>query len=144
DRSRAVAAWRLLLAAGAAVDAVNHDGLTPLLLLLGSRIEPGPIPDEDALAAQFEELLARGVALDARDARGYTPLHLAALHGQVRVVRRLISAAASLDARDTLGRSPHDIAVLRGFVDIARELAPPRQDSPPSLARLLRDPDRSG
>lgn len=144
DRSRAVAAWRLLLDAGAAVDAVNHDGLTPLLLLLGSRVEPGPIPDEDALAAQFEELLARGVALDARDARGYTPLHLAALHGQVRVVRRLISAAASRDARDTLGRSPHDIAVLRGFVDIARELAPPRQDAPPSLARLLRDPDRPG
>lgn len=141
ERARALATWSLLLEAGTAHDARNGEGLSPLLLLLGTRVEPGANPDEDCLAAQVELLLARSAALDARDGRGYTPLHLAALHGQLRIVRRLLAAGADREARDTLNRRPQELALMRGFVDIARELEP-ASGGVPSLARLLRDPSR--
>jgi uncharacterized protein len=140
DRERAVALWHSLLAAGAAPDARNALGLTPLLLLLGARAEAGSRCDEEALAAQMEILLTRQLDLDCRDPRGYGPLHLAALHGQLRAVRRLLVAGASRDARDQLNRRPHDIAVMRGFVDIAAELEGRVATPSPSLARFLREP----
>jgi uncharacterized protein len=139
DRERAVALWQSLLAAGAAPDIRNAGGLTPLLLLLGARAEAGSLCDEDVLAAQMEILLTRQLDLDSRDARGFGPLHLAALHGQLRAVRRLLVAGASRDARDQLNRRPHDIAIMRGFVDIAAELED-RVVPSPSLARFLREP----
>jgi uncharacterized protein len=139
ERERAVALWQSLLAAGAAPDTPNTAGLTPLLLLLGARAEAGSRCDEEVLAAQMEVLLTRQLDLDCRDARGFGPLHLAALHGQLRAVRRLLVAGASRDARDQLNRRPHDIAVMRGFVDIAAELEG-RVVPSPSLARFLREP----
>jgi len=142
EASRVLACWDMLLAAGAPADGRNADGLSPLLLLLGARMEAGANADEDCLHAQVERLLRVQADLAARDARGFTPLHLAALHGQFKVLRRLLEAGASREARDVLNRLPHDIAVMRGFVDIARELAPVTNAPPPSLARLLRDPSQ--
>ncbi len=140
ERSRVMTSWDLLLDAGASADARNADGLSPLLLLLGSRMEPGANPDEECLAAQVDRLLRAEVALDTQDGRGFSPLHLAALHGQIRVARRLLQSGANREARDTLNRRPQDIALMRGFVDIARELEPLGGGGTPSMARFLRDP----
>ncbi|MCX7557120.1 ankyrin repeat domain-containing protein [Xanthomonadaceae bacterium JHOS43] len=133
-----VAAWNALLVAGADADTLNAVGETPLLLLLGASFEPGTACREDVLLAQLDLLLRHGVNLHARERRGFGPLHLAALHGLARVVRRLLAAGADPDLRDTLNRRPAEIALMRGYVDIAAEFTP---DEPaPSIARFLREP----
>ena len=63
---------------------------------------------------------------------------LAAMHGLLAVVQRLLREGANRQLRDSLGRTPYDLALLRGYVDIASEFEPARP--PPSLARFLREP----
>ncbi|MCD9027243.1 ankyrin repeat domain-containing protein [Luteimonas sp. BDR2-5] len=139
DRPRLLALFDTLLLAGAEVDAAAAGGVTPLLLLLGARAEPGTACDEEVVLAAMEHLLDEGVSLDAQDPRGFGPLHLSALHGQLRLARRLLRAGADPDLRDTINRTPREIAVMRGFIDVAAELAPvPSQDSV-SMARFLRE-----
>lgn len=143
DKSRASACWQALLGADPeAADAEGDEGLSPLLLLLGARADPGHPVDEECLRAQLDVLLGHTLSLDRRDGRGFTCLHLCALHGQLAALRRLIEAGANRDARDALNRRPQDIAVMRGFVDLAAELEPgERARSPsPSLARFLNKP----
>jgi ankyrin repeat protein len=113
--------------------------VTPLLLLLGARAEPGTACDEDVLLAALDHLLDEPVSLEARDPRGFGPLHLAALHGLLRVAQRLLRAGADPDLRDALNRRPREVALMRGFVDVAAELAPPAEPQPPSMARFLRE-----
>ncbi|MGJ4802815.1 ankyrin repeat domain-containing protein [Luteimonas sp. SDU82] len=137
DRTRLVALFDTLLLAGAEVDAAAAGGVTPLLLLLGARAEPGTACDEDVLLAVLEHLLDEGASLEARDPRGFGPLHLAALHGLLRLTRRLLRAGADPEARDALNRTPREIAVMRGFVDVAHEYVPVQ--SGVSMARFLRD-----
>lgn len=141
DGDAALRLLDVLLAAGAEPDAVADGGLTPLLLALGTRAEPGATCDEDGVLAAVERLLAADVSLAPQDRRGFAPLHLAALHGLSAVVRRLLRAGADPRQRDTLNRTPHDIAVLRGFVDVAAEFEPARPQNV-SLARFLREPPR--
>ncbi len=139
DRPRLLALFDTLLLAGAEIDAGAAGGVTPLLLLLGARAEPGTACDEDVVLAALEHLLDEGVALDAQDPRGFGPLHLTGLHGQLRLARRLLRAGADPDLRDTLNRTPREIAVMRGFVDVAAEFAPPQDGEGVSMARFLRD-----
>ena len=113
--------------------------MTPLLVLRGARAEPGTACDEDVVLAGLERLLDEEVALDARDPRGFGPLHLAALHGLLKVVQRLLRAGADPDLRDTLNRSAREIAVMRGFVDVAAEFVPATPGGV-SMARFLREP----
>jgi ankyrin repeat protein len=140
ERARLVALLDTLLLAGAEAD-LPAAGATPLLLLLGARAEPGSAADEDVLMAGIDQLLDHDARLDAQDPRGFGPLHLAALHGLMRMVLKLLRAGADPSQRDSLNRTPREIAVMRGFVDIAAELAPvpvaPGQDV--SMARFLRD-----
>ncbi|GAB3346546.1 ankyrin repeat domain-containing protein [Lysobacter tyrosinilyticus] len=140
ERARLVALLDTLLLAGAEADHPAA-GATPLLLLLGARAEPGSAADEDVLMAGLDQLLDHDARLDGQDPRGFSPLHLAALHGLMRVAQKLLRAGADPSQRDTLNRTPREIAVMRGFVDIAAELAPtpvaPGQDV--SMARFLRD-----
>ena len=139
ERPRLVALLDTLLLAGAEADQVAAGGVTPLLLLLGARAEPGTACDEEVVLAGLERLLDEEVALDARDPRGFGPLHLAALHGLLRVVQRLLRAGADPDLRDGLNRSAREIAVMRGFVDVAAEFAPATPGGV-SMARFLREP----
>jgi ankyrin repeat protein len=141
DRARLLALLDTLLLAGAEPDAAMPGTVTPLLLLLGARAEPGTRCDEEVILAGLDRLLDEDIALDARDPRGFGPLHLAALHGLLRVVQRLLRAGADPDLRDALNRSPREIAIMRGFVDVAGELAPsvlPGRGAP--IARYLREP----
>ncbi len=138
DRTRLLALFDTLLLAGAEPDMPAAGGVTPLLLLLGARAEPGSACDEGVVLAGLERLLEEGVSLESQDPRGFGPLHLAALHGLRGVVQRLLRAGADPDLRDTLNRSPREIAVMRGFVDVAGEFAPAQTGV--SMARFLREP----
>ncbi len=139
DKPRLVALFDILLLAGAEPDAEAAGNVTPLLLLLGARAEPGTACDEEVVLAGLERLLDEDVALDARDPRGFGPLHLAALHGLLRITHDLLRAGCDPDQRDALNRSPREIAVMRGFVDVAGEYAPAIPGGV-SMARFLRDP----
>ncbi|PNS08564.1 ankyrin repeat domain-containing protein [Solilutibacter silvestris] len=145
DRSRLVALFDTLLLAGADANTRAEAGVTPLLLLLGARAEPGTACDETVILAGLDHLLDEGVELDAQDPRGFAPLHIAALHGLMSVAQRLRDSGAPLGQRDRLNRTPRDIALMRGFVDVAAELA--EQAAAPSgadasMARMLRPQDR--
>lgn len=141
DRPRLLALFDTLLLAGAEVDAQAAGGVTPLLLLLGARAEPGTACDEEVVAGVLDQLLDEGASLEVQDPRGFGPLHLTALHGLLRLARRLLRAGADPGLRDTLNRVPRDIAIMRGFVDVAAELAPTAAGVPPgvSMARFLRE-----
>jgi ankyrin repeat protein len=138
EKPRVLALLDTLLLAGAEPDA-RAGQVTPLLLLLGSRAEPGTACDEDVVHAAIERLLDEDVALDVQDQRGFGPLHLAALHGLLRVTQRLLRAGCDPGLRDGLNRTPREVAVMRGFVDVAAEYAP-AQPGGASLARFLRPP----
>ena len=138
DRSRLLALLDTLLLAGAEPDQAAAGAVTPLLLLLGARAEPGTACDEQVVLAAVERLLDEDVSLDVRDPRGFGPLHLAALHGLPLLVQRLLRAGADLDVRDALNRTPREIAVMRGFIDVAGEFEP-RVPGVSSMARFLRD-----
>jgi hypothetical protein len=142
ERPRLMALLDTLLLGGADPNARTRSGLTPLLLLLGARAEPGTPTSEDILLGALQRLLDEDVTLDVRDPRGLGPLHLAALHGLQRVARLLLDAGADPALRDTFGRTARDIAQLRGYVDVAAELASGPTPPPPgtvSMARFLRE-----
>ena len=140
DRSRLLALIDTLHLAGASVDEAIPTGLTPLLLLLGARAEPGTPCDEEVVMAGLERLLEDGASLSVQDQRGFGALHLASLHGLGNVVRMLLQAGADPQLRDGLNRTPRDIATMRGYMDIASEFA---SDAPSlSMARFLRDNGR--
>ena len=138
DKPRLVALFDTLLLAGAEPEQIAAGAVTPLLLLLGARAEPGTACDEEIVLAALERLLDEEVSLDVQDPRGFGPLHLAALHGLLRVVQRLLRTGADPDLRDALNRTPREIAVMRGFVDVAAEFSPAVPGA--SMARFLREP----
>ncbi len=140
DRARLLALFDTLHLAGAEADEATATGLTPLLLLLGARAEPGAACDEAVLVAGLERLLEEGATLSVQDQRGFGPLHLAALHGLGQVVRVLLRHGADPQLRDRLNRTPREIAAMRGFMDVAAEFAV--DAGTPSMARFLRDPGR--
>lgn len=145
DRARLLALFDTLLLAGAAPDQAAAGGMTPLLLLLGARAEPGSACNEAVVVAALQRLLDENVQLDARESRGFGALHLAALHGLMDATRALLRAGADPALRDTLNRPARDIALMRGFVDVAAELALPEGNAPAStngdvsMARFLRE-----
>jgi ankyrin repeat protein len=138
EKPRVLALLDTLLLAGAEPDMAAAGNVTPLLLLLGARAEPGTACDEEVVLTALERLLDEEVALDVQEPRGFGPLHLAALHGLLRVTQRLLRAGCDPNLRDALNRSPREIAVMRGFVDVAGEYAPATPGV--SMARFLREP----
>jgi ankyrin repeat protein len=139
EKPRLVALLDTLLLSGAESEQVAAGSVTPLLLLLGSRAEPGTACDEEVVLAGLERLLDEDVSLDVQDPRGFGPLHLASLHGLLRVVSRLLRAGADPELRDALNRTPREIAVMRGFIDVAAEFVPATPGAGASMARFLRD-----
>jgi uncharacterized protein len=137
DRPRLLALLDALMLAGADPDTAAASGVTPLLLMLGARAEPGTACDEEVVLAGVHRLLDEGANLQVRDPRGFGPLHLAALHGLLRVTQDLLRDGALPDLRDNLNRTPREIALMRGFIDVAAQFAPRPQNV--SMARFLRD-----
>lgn len=93
---------RLLLDRGARVDALDLNGLTPLVQLAKTRSKADPIP-------VLELLSARGADLDARDENGGTLLMHFARQGKVAPVQWLLAHGADGHARNKRGKTAADL-----------------------------------
>jgi len=141
DAERAQRTVQLLLDRGAAIDAANAAGQTPLLLLLGARADPGTAVDQRQILTLLPLLLSRQPNLNAQDKRGVSALHACAMHGLVLAARALLAAGADPERRDVLDRTPRQIAHLLGFIDVAAELGA-SANAIPGVSQTLRQPAR--
>ena len=99
-------------AADVSLEAVDANGLTPLLLAIMSRQEPA-----------MSLLVRAGASTGARDRHGNSALHLAALNGATSSTTRLIKVDPNL--RDTLnsdGSSPLHLAAFGGHIHVVEAL----------------------
>jgi len=124
-----------LLAAGAAVDGKDHNGLTPLMLAANGINEPclrrllaagssTAVADNSrwtalhwAAATAFsrsmiQALLDAGADLAAVDHGGNTPLHVAARHRKPHAFTCLVGAGANLDPVNGQGCTPRALAAM--------------------------------
>ncbi len=136
---------RVLLDAGADVDATDPTGATALLraaecgdaalvrLLLahdagaestdGFGVHPLHAATERGSEPVVELLLETGASIDARDTTGTTPLHLASEAGDVGLVRLLLERGAELDVRQFCGYTPLLLATAASRDETALLLA---------------------
>lgn len=96
-----------LVKAGADVDAVDRDGVTPLSdAVLGDR------PD------LVRHLLAADANPELKNAEGFSPLHLASSFGKAEIIR-LLADKADTEARDSKGFTPLHLGIF--FEDVPME-----------------------
>eukprot|EP00746_Dinoflagellata_sp_MGD_P168484 gnl/MRDRNA2_/MRDRNA2_99981_c0_seq1.p1 gnl/MRDRNA2_/MRDRNA2_99981_c0~~gnl/MRDRNA2_/MRDRNA2_99981_c0_seq1.p1 ORF type:complete len:254 (+),score=77.25 gnl/MRDRNA2_/MRDRNA2_99981_c0_seq1:79-840(+) len=94
------------------VDAVDSDGLTPLIHAVdGERIE------------SVKALLEAGASVNLSDSQGSSPLHYAALLGASDIVSVLLDAGADAKQVDEDGVTPADAARGEGHHELAEMLA---------------------
>lgn len=105
---------KLLLKRGASPDALDDDGLTPLLHLSKTRSKADPIPVMELLAAS-------GANVDARNEMQATLLMHFARQGKAEPVRWLLAHGADRNARNKSGKTAAEIG--RAHVEILRMLA---------------------
>jgi ankyrin repeat protein len=103
----------LLLERGAPVDALDEDGLTPLMHLAKTRSRADPVPVMELLAAG-------GVDLDARDETQATLLMYFARRGHAGAVRWLLAHGADRNARNKRGKTAAELG--RAHAGIVRLL----------------------
>jgi uncharacterized protein len=137
-------AVRLVLDAGANVDAPSNDGTALMLaterrkwdvveLLLAKGADPNKARDaytgKTALMAAaglhagiVQALLSAGANVNARGKNGATALINAAEANHPDSLKMLLDAGAQLESKATRGRTPLMIAVMNGSVDAARFL----------------------
>ncbi|XP_018591212.2 cyclin-dependent kinase 4 inhibitor B isoform X1 [Scleropages formosus] len=95
-----------LLQDGAAVDAVNRFGRTPLqVMMMGS-------------TAVARLLLDHGANPEVQDSTGSSPLHDAAREGFLETVQLLCSFQANPHVRDMWNRRPIDLATEKGHREV--------------------------
>jgi ankyrin repeat protein len=111
-----VAAWfgrveivRMLIDAGADVEAKDNDGWAPLHRAAGN-VEIARM------------LIDAGANVNVQDEKGWTPLHVAALNERVEIVRVIIGAKAKLNVQNNYGWTPLHVVAIYGNVEIARML----------------------
>ena len=93
---------RLLLESGAALEAKNAGGQTPLLYSAYG-----------GFRRVVELFLEKGASFQYQDSNGLSPLHFAAREGRAAVVEMLINKGADPFLKDRQGRTPLDYALLR-------------------------------
>jgi ankyrin repeat protein/truncated hemoglobin YjbI len=105
---------KLLLERGAQANALDLDGLTPLLHLSKTRSKADPIP-------VMELLVANGANVDARDENQCTLLMYFARQGKAEPVQWLLAHGAARNARNKSGKTAAEIG--RPHPGIVRLLA---------------------
>ena len=133
-----------LLDAGAAIEAADEDGTTPLvwatwagkwktvrlLLTRKAGVNAHSLSGYTALHGAAREdnpdlvklLLARGAFVNARDNYDSTPLHFAAFGGHTEIVRILLDHGGDIDARDRADDTPLSIAGRYNHADCVKFL----------------------
>jgi ankyrin repeat protein/truncated hemoglobin YjbI len=104
---------KLLLERGAQANALDENGLTPLLHLSKTRSKADPIP-------VMELLVARGASVDARDENQGTLLMYFARQGKAEPVKWLLAHGADRNARNQNGKTAAEIG--RAHAGIVRLL----------------------
>jgi ankyrin repeat protein len=104
---------KLLLQRGAQANALDEDGLTPLLHLSKTRSKADPIPVMELLAAS-------GANIDARDETQGTLLMYFARRGHTAAVQWLLAHGADANARNQSGKTAAEIG--RAHAGIVRSL----------------------
>lgn len=105
---------RILLNAGADVNASDKIGLTPILLACGK-----PTYGFKAIA---EMLIKKGANIGVRDRLGFTPLLLALSGGTVEIAELLIERGADISARNRDGQTALSLAEKAGNAHIVELL----------------------
>jgi len=104
----------LLLEKGAAVDARNGAGHTPLCYAAG-RYADRAERSADTGKVTVEKLIQHGADVNTPSGpEDQTPLHMAARRGNVRIAQALLDGGAALEARDKKGETPLRRAVNCG------------------------------
>jgi len=128
---------KALLDAGAAVNAPDEIGRTPLMLAAEAAkretvrllLDKGALANARGfegntalhLAAEQDDLaltkllLAKGAQVNSRTEYGTTPMHNAAAYGQIECVRLLIESGGDIDAHDHFGSTPLSEAAQSTF-----------------------------
>ena len=96
-----------LLGEGAAIDAVDHRGFSPLMLAAYNGSE-----------AAFEHLLASGANPNSADLAGNTVLMGAAFKGHLGMVKRLLAAGANPAATNQAGLDAKGFAAQFGRTEV--------------------------
>jgi len=137
-RLRIPAVVRLLVEAGAKLNALDRSGVSPLCEALSETVDPRGRPplevaDRNARALEVVKLLVeaganmdglnRAVSKLTRDADLYRPpLVMAAQHGNVEVVRYLLARGAKVDLAAPRGSTALHMAILYGNLAAVRIL----------------------
>lgn len=137
DTASASALFEHLLQHDAIISQQDCHGSDALMLLLGSRAEPGTVCDPQSLSLLTARLIDHGAVLDQQDERGVSALHACAMHGLVGCARQLKARGAPLDLADSLGRSAGEIAAKLGYAELATELGANRH-AIPGVRQMLR------
>ncbi|MEO6076543.1 MAG: ankyrin repeat domain-containing protein, partial [Dokdonella sp.] len=137
DTASASALFEHLLRHGANASQQDDQGSDALMLLLGSRAEPGTACDAQSLSLLTARLIEHRAVLDQQDDRGVSALHACAMHGLIGCARQLKARGAPLDLTDGLGRSAGEIAAKLGYAELATELGANRH-AIPGVRQMLR------
>jgi ankyrin repeat protein len=126
---------RILLSAGAAVDALDKEDSTPLfyasrsdavlavvdLLAAGADgqhinkngLTPLMVTLEHKAPSVLTILLSEGASATQADFKGYSPLHLACYYGHLWAIKPLMNAEADVNIQDQDGDTPLHVATFR-------------------------------
>uniref|UniRef100_A0A4W3HNW7 Uncharacterized protein n=1 Tax=Callorhinchus milii TaxID=7868 RepID=A0A4W3HNW7_CALMI len=99
-----------------------------------------------ALSAFFRAARKRKVALsmDVKSTCGYTPLHLAAIHGQVKVIQYLVKkSGANVGLRDHSGKKPWQYLSTETPPDVCQLLGAPMNEPITDAGRNRHQPSRA-
>ena len=87
-------------------------GVTPLHIASGRINEPEIV----------DLLVMHGANVNAQDAEGFTPLHMAAIHGNLKIVKKLVDLEADVNIVTTDGKNAAELAHLNEELEIEEYL----------------------
>ena len=67
-------------------------------------------------------LVMYGANVNAQDAEGFTPLHMAAIHGNLKIVKKLVDLEADVNIVTTDGKNAAELAHLNEELEIEENL----------------------